>query len=149
MKQSQVQHGMDPLINMQKSVFCHSRIIMNCMASCTLLYSCICLVSKTQAKLKAPPCALWYAVMTSNRLLLYCLGYPGTCGLSGSWRRNSSSFLLKSSRPQFVRLRMSWGIMLKSLGPKELMLLCRTVVKNCRVLVICGMRHNRPLRGLV
>ena len=62
---------------------------------------------------------------------------------------NSSSFLLKSSRPQFVRLRMSWGIMLKSLGPKELMLLCQIVVKNCRVLIICGMKHNRPLRGLV
>ena len=41
------------------------------------------------------------------------------------------------------------GIMLKSPGPKELMLLCRIVVKNCRVLIICGMKHNRPLRGLV
>ena len=41
------------------------------------------------------------------------------------------------------------GIMLKSLGPKELMLLCRIVVKNCRVLVICGMKHNHPLCGLV
>ena len=38
--------------------------------------------------------------------------------------------------------------MLKSLGTKELML-CRIVVKNCRVLVICGMKHNRPLCELV